>query len=290
MVLVNPEAGHGRSMEERARRALERAGINGSVEAPRGVEAMVAAVDRGVGEGYDRFAAVGGDGTVNCVVEALLAHSWDTPPKVGILPGGSGCDLARTFGIPERIEEAVVGLTDGREHPIDVAELSGPWGRRSFVNVGEAGLTAAVLRRSMQLPRSFRAWKYHVSLAIEFPRFPAGRVRFESDAGDYEGPALLAVFANARFFAGGWNIAPSTDPSDRRFQVQIFDVGKRDIPRLWWLAKDGRHLADRRIHVFEPSVFRVAADPVWPVEADGEFFGSGPVEGRFREQRITIVG
>lgn len=251
---------------------------------------MVAAVDRGVEEGYERFVAVGGDGTVNLVVESLLAHSWDEPPKVGILPGGSGCDLARTFGIPEHLEEAVEVLADGKEYQIDVAELSGPWGRRSFVNVGEAGLTAAVLYRSMRLPRSFRAWKYHVSLALEFPRFPKGMLRFESDAGSYEGPGLLAVFANARFFAGGWNIAPDTDPTDRRFHVQIFDVTKKDIPRLWWLAKTGRHLADERIRCFEPSHFRLSADPVWPVEADGEFFGTGSVEGRFRDQRVSIVG
>lgn len=290
LVLVNPEAGHGRALKARTEAALHDASVRASVVAPVGVAAMVAAVQQGIEDGYERFVAVGGDGTVNLVVESLLAHRWEDPPKLGILPGGSGCDLARSFGIPERLEDAARRLIRGLEHPVDVAELSGPWGRRSFINVGECGLTAAVLYRSMRMPRSFRAWKYHVSLALEFPRFPAGTVRFESDAGHYEGPALLAVFANAKFFAGGWNIAPDTNPNDRRFQVQIFEVGKRDIPRLWWLAKDGRHLTDRRIHVFEPSAFRLATEPAWPVEADGEFFGTGPVEGRFRDQTVVIIG
>jgi diacylglycerol kinase (ATP) len=104
----------------------------------------------------------------------------------------------------------------------------------------------------------------------------------------YEGPALLVVFGNAQFFGGGWNIAPRATVTDGLFDVQVFNAPKRDVPRLWWRAKNGDHLNDKRVRRFTADRFTLETEPEWPVEADGEFFGSGPVEGEILPGVINI--
>lgn len=62
---------------------------------------------RGRDSGYDNLVCVGGDGTVNEVVNGVLSGDSAGPmPRIGMIPSGTGSDLARTVGIPHRIEEA----------------------------------------------------------------------------------------------------------------------------------------------------------------------------------------
>ncbi len=288
LVLVNPQAGKGRHAEARTRRALATHGIRAEVHAPLGTQEMRAAVDKGVVEGRTKFAAVGGDGTANLVADQLLSHTWMSLPVLGLIPGGSGSDLARSFDVPQRIEDAVAVLNGDATRDIDVGLLEGSWGTRRFINCAESGLTAAVLRRSMGMPRWFGSVKYHLALGLVYPR--AGLTSMTLRAGDAEfvGSSLLAVFANARYFAGGWNIAPEASASDGLFDIQVFAATKRDIPRLWWLAKSGSHLSEPTVHHFAAASFELEVTDGWPVEADGEYFGDGSMKGSLIRSALSI--
>ena len=68
---------------------------------------------------------MGGDGSVNAVVNELMAHEWETPPTLGILPAGTGCDLLRTFGISQKLDEAAGHLAGDATYLIDVGVVSG---------------------------------------------------------------------------------------------------------------------------------------------------------------------
>ncbi len=288
LVVVNPLAGRRGEIVDRTGRALRAHGIEAEIAAPQGEDEAVARVAEAVAAGHTRFVAVGGDGTVNLVAGALLRHDWSEPPVLGILPAGSGCDFVRTFGIAQRLEDAAMHLAGDRVYPSDVGVLSGTWGERCFLNVGEAGVTAALVQRSMKLPRWMGSARYHVALPLAYPRFPRAEIRLVADSHSYTGPALEVVFANAQFFGGGWNIAPRATVNDGLFDIQVFDVTKLDIPRIWARAKTGDHLRDTRIRRFRSSRFTLETDPEWPVEADGEFFGMGPVSGRILRSAIHV--
>lgn len=288
LVLVNPAAGHGNHSEERARRALRTHAIPAHIVVPTTVAAMRAAVDRGVEEGRSHFVAVGGDGTSNVVVDQLLQHEWNEPPRLGLLPAGSGSDLGRTFGIPQDTEEAAVALLDDTWQTVDVGVLEGAWGTRYFVNVAEAGLTAAVLHRSLTLPKWLGSSKYHLALALIFPRIRLTEMHLRAGDLEFSGASLLAVFANAQFFAGGWKIAPDASASDGLFDIQVFTATKKDIPRLWWLAKTGRHVDEPQIQSVRAESFTLQVDGPWPIEADGEYFGEGSMRGSIRRAAVMV--
>ena len=174
-------------------------------------------------------------------------------------------------------------MSGDRVYSCDVGLLRGAWGERHFINVGDAGVLAALVQRAERLPRWLGMARYHVSLPLVYPRFPEAEIRLVAGKRTYEGPALLVVFGNAQFFGGGWNIAPRATVTDGLFDMQVFNGSKRDIPRLWLRAKSGDHLRDKKVRRFT-----LETEPEWPVEADGEFFGSGRVEGEILTGAINI--
>ena len=107
LVLVNPYASRARNACSRVENALEARGIAADVVEVDGFAALRDTVSKAVAEQRDRFVAVGGDGSVNAVLNEILSHDWDSPPILGVLPAGTGCDLLRTFGIEDQIESAV---------------------------------------------------------------------------------------------------------------------------------------------------------------------------------------
>ena len=288
LVIANPYAGRRREIEQRTRKALEALRIEAEIVAPFGEAEVRACLDEAVAAGRDRVVAVGGDGTINLVVGALMQHRWEHPPTLGVLPAGSGSDFIRTFGISQRLEDAASHLSGDRVYSCDVGLLRGAWGERHFINVGDAGVLAALVQRAERLPRWLGMARSHVSLPLVYPRFPEAEIRLVAGKRTYEGPALLVVFGNAQFFGGGWNIAPRATVTDGLFDMQVFNGSKRDIPRLWLRAKSGDHLRDKKVRRFSADRFTLETEPEWPVEADGEFFGSGRVEGEILTGAINI--
>jgi diacylglycerol kinase (ATP) len=288
LVLVNPVAGRGRHAEERTRMALAHHGVKAEVRVPTTPAAMRAAVDEGVREGRSRFVSVGGDGTANLVADQLLCHEWEETPVLGLLPSGSGSDLARSFGISQHIDEAAGALLGDATTVVDVGVLEGTWGSRRFVNCAEAGLTAAVLYRSLRLPRSLGRTKYHLALALVYPRIRLVDVTLRAGNTVFQGSSLLTVFANARYFAGGWKIAPDASASDGLFDIQVFTASKRDVPRLWWLAKTGAHVGDGNVQHLSADAFSLDVSEGWPIEADGEYFGEGSMRGTMLRSALSI--
>ncbi len=288
LVIANPYAGRRREIEQRTRKALAALRIEAEIVAPYGEAEVRACLDEAVAAGRDRVVAVGGDGTINLVVGALMQHRWEHPPTLGVLPAGSGSDFIRTFGISQRLEDAASHLSGDLVYSCDVGLLRGVWGERHFINVGDAGVLAALVQRAERLPRWLGMARYHVSLPLVYPRFPEAEIRLVAGKRTYEGPALLVVFGNAQFFGGGWNIAPRATVTDGLFDMQVFNGSKRDIPRLWLRAKSGDHLRDKKVRRFSADRFTLETEPEWPVEADGEFFGSGRVEGEILTGAINI--
>lgn len=86
------------------------------------------------------------------------------------------------------------------------------------------------------------------------------------------------IFANAQFFAGGWNVAPRANMTDGRLDVQIIDTLKRRAPALVPKIIRGVHGSDPAVRRYSLPGFRLETEPVWPVEADGDFVGNTPVQ------------
>lgn len=286
VVVVNPSAGRRPVLRERLERALGEAGVEAEVEMPPDLETMRKVVAEAAAA--ERLAVVGGDGTANLAVNVLFEQDLGRLPVLGVIPAGSGCDLLRTFGIPQDLEGAVAHLRGDSVYEIDIGEVTGDWGLRRFVNVAQAGVGAAAAETSARLSRRFGSRRYLLAFGLRLPGFQGGEISLTTDRRDYHGTALAVIMANAQFFAGGWNIAPKAMLVDGAFDLQVIDVAKTEAPTLVPKVMKGLHLTHPGVRRIVASSFQLETRLPWPVEVDGDAIGNTPVHGRVLPAAIRL--
>jgi YegS/Rv2252/BmrU family lipid kinase len=236
---------------------------------------VAAVVAEGVAAGASRFAAVGGDGTANLVLNGVMAHEWGERPTLAILPAGSGSDFVRTFALPRELEGAATHLGTDDVYPTDIGLLQGEWGRRYFLNAANAGITAGSVTVADRLPRPLGGARYVAGFWLTWARFPAAEVKVTAGSRSYGGPALAVVVANGQFFGGGMNIAPRATVMDGEFDVQVFTGPRRQAFSVMPKVMRGLHLQHKGVRRFTAAEFTLESSIRWPVEVDGEVISGG---------------
>ncbi len=177
----------------------------------------------------------GGDGTINDVVNGLGKAGFPEGVTLGILPAGTGNDLAATLRIPDDPDEAEDVIRQGRVRTLDVARVrSDGIGERFFINVATGGLGAEIsdanegelkkrwgklsyLRASFEIAKDFDVKELDLYLDGELRRVRAVNV----------------VVGNCRFAGGGWLAAPRANPEDGLLDVVIIEkLGLTDLLQL----------------------------------------------------------
>jgi YegS/Rv2252/BmrU family lipid kinase len=243
--IVNPTAAGGRAGERwsRLRYEMERriGPLDSLLTGARGdaVELARQAADKGA----SLVIAVGGDGTVSEVVNGLMQSESRSPDLTfGLLPAGTGGDLARSLGIPHSTDGALGVLSAGRARPFDVGKVefseAGVPRVRFFANIASIGIEGVVDRMMETAPRFLGGrFAYVWSSLGAILAFRAPRVVLRAGDVEIKRTALAVVVANGRFFGGGMQIAPSARWDDGRLEVMIL----RAAP-VWRLALEGLRL------------------------------------------------
>lgn len=282
-LIANPGAGRGRVAKELPRLLdeLRRRRLDAEVHQTLFPGHAILLARQAALEGASTVVAVGGDGTVNEVVNGLVEEDVAISPAVlGVVAAGSGCDFARSFRLPKHVEPDGLAGVVGASRPLDVGKVvaSGPNGAvtRYFVNVAEAGLGAATVERAQRLPRWLGRSRYMVAFWPVLARFRPSTVTVTVDSTSRTERAHNALVANCRYFGGGMQVSPGSDPSDGVLEVQLSIGPKRQaftlIPKMF----RGAHLPDERIVQFSGEHVTIESEPPILVETDGELVGSTP--------------
>ena len=281
IAVLNPTAGRGRA---RARwpalaRALAGAGVDAQVvesRAPGDAERVVAAHVR---DGHRRFLAVGGDGTLHEVANAVLASGHRC--TLAAAPLGTGNDWARGLGIPRHPAALARMLARGHRRPLDAGriEYATPEGRatRYFLNVAGAGYDAWVVERlHAGAPRGLA---YVAALVAGLWEYVPPTFELEDAAGAFRvhAPLFAAFAAIGPYCGGGMRFAPAADAADGLLDlVAIPHLGPLAallrLPRVY----TGRLHADPRVRFGRAAAATVLAAPAARVEADGQLLGHTP--------------
>jgi len=287
-VYVNRAAGRKAVDPAVIRHLLRELGLDFEMHVPDSPEETTASIQEAARSGATHFALAGGDGTVNLAVNALVPLGLGAPPVIGVLPIGTGCDLLRTFGLPQDLAGAARHLTSDDVYDIDVGTLEGSWGLRYFVNVAQTGVGAAAAQTAMAFGRRLGAARYPLAFVARLPRFPRARVKLTTERRTIESEALAVILANGQFFAGGWNVAPKAMLVDGALDIQIIDCRKTGAPALVPKVIKGTHLTDPAVRRLSASEFSIETDPPWPVECDGDLVGNTPVRGRVIPAAVSL--
>jgi diacylglycerol kinase (ATP) len=221
-----------------------------------------------IARGFRRIVAVGGDGTWSNVGNAILKSG--VAASLGLVPGGTGCDLAKTLGIPPRDVAACCRIVlDGHRKSIDVGKVED----RHFLNVAGFGYDVAVLEDSWSVSYLEGSALYVYCALRQLRSFGGIPIRAEADGRPLRDRELLMlIVANARVFGGGFHIAPDADPADGKLDVVAFgNMGLGARLGVMQRLLRGRHIGHPKVEAVRASrlVCRFDAPPSY--ETDGEW-------------------
>ncbi|NWH09435.1 MAG: diacylglycerol kinase family lipid kinase [Alphaproteobacteria bacterium] len=307
MVVLNPHSASGRTGREAkdiVRKIAVRIGpVSLGLTTGPGDATRITA--KALAEGYDQIIAVGGDGTLNEVINGFFRQGEAINPAsvLGFVMTGTGGDFRKTFGIAPGIDAGVKGFAEGRLRRIDLGHLSfvdeaGAPRTRVFGNISSFGLSGAVTR-SVNRARVSKilggSFAFAFNSAHAMMRYKAKPVRLKVDTifDDVVTVSTVAV-CNGQYFGGGMRIAPDARPDDGEFDVIVMGEAKpRELLRGMREIYRGEHIRNPAVKVLRGQT--VIAAPVEEtmgkavlLEVDGETPGRLPATFQIMPQALTI--
>ncbi len=273
LVLLNPHAGGGRALrfepEIRARIRTDH---------PRArfvVTESIQAAHALIGDtGPDaRIVLVGGDGTINRLLPAILGSDRE----LSIVPLGSGNDIARALGLYKLTwQQALAHAMTAPVARMDVGHVAFDGRTVPFLACCTSGFDSAVALRALNGPRWLRGMpRYLLATLRELAAFRTWNLTVHTDGKPLRaGVALFASALNTPTFGSGIPVAPHASINDGRLDLIVAGRFTR-VSTLLMLPKLllGRHLPDARIHTSTFQEMQIDAWPAVPLAVDGEYIG-----------------
>ncbi|MDX6566263.1 MAG: hypothetical protein QOE10_1925 [Gaiellales bacterium] len=288
LVIVNPAARNGavgRRWEKLAAQ-LSALGIDAETTHTERPGHATELVRDGLRHGPRLVVAVGGDGTVNEVVNGFFDDGKAIAPEseLAVIPIGTGRDGVRTHGISGKPERAIALLADGATRTIDLGRATytahaGGEESRIFLNIASCGLSGAVAERANRTSKRLGGTPAFLWATIAtFAGWKNVPFRITIDGEQRELVANNTIVANGRYFGGGMHIAPDARTDDGLLDAIVFgDVGRLDLARNMHRLYRGTILRHPKAsHRLARSVLVEPARAL-PIEIDGEQPGVTPV-------------
>jgi YegS/Rv2252/BmrU family lipid kinase len=244
---------------------------------------------RAAAEGADVVVAIGGDGTINEVINGLAGSG----AALGILPRGAANDLARQYGIPENLAAACDVIRDGHRRRADLVRVNG----RLYATAGGIGLPCEIAAIADKIKRGSRAGRMLVRLlgshiyvlavllALSKQEVSRAVVTLQRDGSIRRVDGLSLMVNNQPFLGRRFRMAPEAVNDDGCFDVCLIRGHESRWSVLPLLVRVllGRHVASPVVESWRGKELRLTADAPLP------FFGDGEIFSPARDFRIELV-
>jgi diacylglycerol kinase (ATP) len=233
-------------------------------------------------EGYDKLAAVGGDGTVGDVVSGIMDRQGPKP-RLAIVPAGTGNDIARNTGI-HSIEHAVSSLREGRLRAFDMIRVDYEEGGRrahrySFLMVA-VGFSAIPMVKPWMKRLLGPKGAYYLGTFLQIIAYrPPGMMVSADGRERSQGRIWMVIIANVESSAGGsMRVAPGASTDDGELNITVFPTKSklRMITGLLPKVATGAHIEEPGVDYFPAKKVEIEGDPPCILDLDGDVFGTTP--------------
>lgn len=234
--------------------------------------------------------AVGGDGTIHDVANGLI----DSNIPLGIIPAGSGNDLARALQIPMNYQKALERILIGEQRKMDVGRI----GNEYCITVTGIGFDGKVAEENSS--SKYKKWlntfrlgnlSYGLSFLHVLFQYRPVNVQLKVDEKNF---SFLNVWfiaiANTPSYGGGIKICPEACYDDGLFDICIVhDLPKWELLRTFPKAFVGKHVLHPGVTMIRGKQVDVASD--WPiiVQGDGELLAKTPVQVTIERDALRII-
>lgn len=271
-LLTNPTAGKGRAVRLRdaALTRLREGGLVVRDLMGRDAEEAGVLARGAVADGVEGLVVVGGDGMVHLAAQVLAG----TDVPLGVIPAGTGNDVARYLSLPQRDPAGAADrVIAGRRRTIDLARS----GERYYVTVLAAGFDAVVNERANHMTWPAGQMRYNLATLAELRTFRPLRYRLELDGVEHRLEAMLVAVGNGPSFGGGLRIAEGADLADGLLDVVVIGpMSRAGLVRTYPRLFRGTHTTHPRFSRRLVRRVTIASEGITGY-ADGERFGPLPL-------------
>jgi diacylglycerol kinase (ATP) len=261
--LVNPKAGRGLGSAEfdRLRRLASRAGAGFVVS--RSAGDLTEQARRAAADGVERLLVAGGDGTMHLALQGLVG----TDCALGVIPLGTGNDLAGTLEVPPDVTAAVERALTREIRRIDTLRV-GDVHSASYFGVG---FDSEVTRFANQVKILRGPLVYPYSVIHTLATFEPPGMRIEWDDGRFEGKAMFVTVANLPRFGGGMRIAPEARIDDGLLDLVIVrEISRRTLLAVFPKVYNGKHVGHPAVQMARTRRVEIALDRPMTMYGGGE--------------------
>lgn len=287
--MVNPAAGRrrGERVGAQVRAALSAAGQVTDLTGRSLADAWGRAHEAVATGAVDALVVVGGDGMAHLGINAVAG----TRVPLGIVPAGTGNDIARELGLPTSdVDEAIARCLHGRPRGMDAVRAVAADGReRWFGGVLAAGFDAVVNERANGWRRPRGRARYTLAVLRELPVFRPVPYVITLDGTRLERRAMLVAVGNGPAYGGGMRVLPPAEVDDGLLDVLVVhELSTTAFLRVFPRVFAGRHVGHPAVELLRGRSVRVETSGIVGY-ADGERIGPLPMTCSVVPQAVSLL-
>lgn len=268
LFIINPVAGGGRTKKlvpiiDKFMKDLE---IEYNIVLTEKPKDAISISKEGLNKGYNKIVAVGGDGTVNEVALGILEFGEGI---LGIIPSGTGNDLARTLNIPINLEEAINIIINGINKKVDVGMVN----EDVFLNIASVGFDSEVVKNTEKIKKRLKSGiAYVIGLLITLIRVKDINTKLEIDNTTIDKNVFLVAVGNGKYYGGGLKIIPMAIIEDGYFHVCVVNkMSKLKLLILLPTILKGKHIKYKKyVEIFKAKKVKIITENKTYLNIDGE--------------------
>jgi YegS/Rv2252/BmrU family lipid kinase len=249
-------------------------------------------------EGYSKIIVVGGDGTMNEVINGVFAQRrlQTTEVMLGMISVGTGNDWARMFNIPADYEGAVRTIKEQKTFIQDAGLVSyrknGKEWKRYFINIAGMGFGAKVVERTNRMKERGKSGPtlYFYNMLLSLVRYKSQKADIEIDGTSYARKIFALNVGIGKYNGGGMIPLPHAVADDGLYSITLIKkVGKLNllvnIKRLY----NGSIAKHSKVETYMAKSIQIDSSARLKVETDGETLGHGPLSFQIIPRSVRII-
>ena len=293
--IVNPAANHGKCAKT-APEYLQRLRENGLsitehyTTAPGDARRIACEV---VTSGERFIMAVGGDGTVNEIVNGFVDAGLPEGLVLGTLPLGTGNSYLADFNLQDP-QKAARQILEGEPAPSDLLKCTlqedGSQVERWSLNNILAGFGADVGALMNRRLKPFGEWGYTIGVLIELARLNPPCMTLEIDGETHDRPLTMINVGNSEYTGGNMRISPGSIVDDGKFEVLLVEkITRLQLIRAFTRIYKGTHLSHPCVNMLHATKLSLTADKPLPLLFDGDVVGTTPLTVEIIPGAIRVI-
>jgi diacylglycerol kinase (ATP) len=285
--IINPEAGKGRTLAcmPEIQRLFAQSGEEYMIEITKGPGHATELARKYSAEGECRIYSIGGDGTLNEVLNGMVGSDC----SLGIIPGGSGNDFIRSIYDYQKVENIIERTLQGTDRYVDLGKVNG----RYFINIASVGIDAEVVYNAREIKKTpfiSGHMAYILGIFTTVFKYKSRNMQIQVDDKLMNKSTLLIAVANGIYYGGGMMVAPEAQLEDGFFDIcHISEVSRAKILRLFPTLTRGEHGEIEQVSFLRGKKVALNCEWEFSLNIDGEILRTKKAEFEIIPKGVKII-